>query len=55
VPDVRLLGLLQFIIKNKIRAEGMVQVVEHLPSKYKAISSNPSTTTKAKLYNTATK
>jgi hypothetical protein len=30
--------------KNKdSRARGKAQVVEHLPSKYKAISSNPST------------
>jgi hypothetical protein len=30
-------------------AAGMTQVVERLPSKHKALSSNPSTTKKAKI------
>jgi hypothetical protein len=29
--------------KNKVRADRVAQVVEHLPSKHKVLSSNPST------------
>jgi hypothetical protein len=33
------------ITKTK-RAGGMIQVIEHVPSKHKALNSNPSTTNK---------
>jgi hypothetical protein len=33
----------------QISADGVTQVVEHLPSKYEALSSSPSTTEKSKL------
>jgi hypothetical protein len=32
------------VIKIDFRASGLTQVIEHLPSKYEALSSNPSTT-----------
>jgi hypothetical protein len=38
---------LRFYLKNKAtRTGGMIQVIEHLPSKCRTLSSNPSTTKK---------
>jgi hypothetical protein len=38
-------------ITRERRAGGMTQAVEHLPGKFKALSSNPSTTKKEKKKN----
>jgi hypothetical protein len=39
---------LSYKIATRKGAGGMIQVVEHLPSMYKAVSSNPSTAKKKK-------